>query len=212
MTTATLPRRLLRPVATRPARRSMLFGFGATFVLGLLVLVGASASIAISAGSTALRGVTVGGVELGGLERAAAAERLAQELPSLSAGQTVISVGDAEEVVPYADFGRGYDTDAMLDAAFAIGRGGNPLLDGISRLRTLAHTSSLPVVVHAYDPDALARVSAQVAGAISHPPVEAAVIRDGTSFSVRPSETGSAIQAGAIAAAAATPDPTCVSS
>lgn len=211
MTTATLPRRLLRPLATRSVRRSMLMSFGGTLLLGLLVLVGASASIAISAGSTALRGVSVGGVELGGLERAAAAGRLAAELPSLSAGRAVISVGDAEDVVTYADLGRGYDIDAMLDAAFAIGRDGNPLLDGITRLRTVAHTTSLPVVVRAYDPDALARISTRVAAAVSHPPVEAAVTRDGTSFTVRPSETGTAIEAGAIAEAlakaAATSDP-----
>ena len=211
MTTATLPRRLLRPLATTPARRSMLVGFAGTFVLGLLVLVGASASMAISAGPTALRGVTVGGVDVAGLDRAAAADRLAQELPSLSAGQAVISVGDAEQVVSYADLGRGYDTDAMLDAAFAVGRSRNPIVDGISRLRTLAHTTSLPVVVHAYDPDALARIVASVADAISHPPVEAAVIRDGNSFTVRPSDAGTALEPTAIAdalvTAAATADP-----
>ena len=73
MTTATLSRRFIRPMATRPARRSMLVGFSATLALGLLVLVGASVGVAVSAGSTSSRGVNVAGVELSGLDRSAAA-------------------------------------------------------------------------------------------------------------------------------------------
>ena len=211
MTTATLPRRFMRPVATAPARRSMLIGFGATIFLGLLVLIGMSVAIGASAGANILRGVTVGGVELGGLTRAQAADRLAAELPSLSAGAAVIRVGDMEETVSYADLGRGYEMDAMLDSALAVGRGGNPIGDGLGRLRTLANPTTLPVIVHAYDADALASLSASVAEAVSHPPVEGAVLRDGTAFTVRPSELGTVVDAAtvssALAAAVDTPDP-----
>ena len=203
MTTATLPRRFMRPVATPPARRSMLIGFGATLILGLLVLVGMSTAIGASAGANVLRGVAVGGVELGGLDRAQAADRLAAELPSLASGQAIIRVGEMEEAVAYADLGRGYEMDAMLDSAFAIGRGGNPISDGIGRLRTLANPTTLPVIVHAYDPDALSEISAAVARAVSHPPVEGAVLRDGTTFTVRASVPGTVVDAGAVSAALA---------
>lgn len=203
MTTATLPRRFMRPVATPPARRSMLIGFGATLTLGLLVLVGMSTAIGASAGANVLRGVAVGGVELGGLDRAQAADRLAAELPSLASGQAIIRVGEMEEAVAYADLGRGYEMDAMLDSAFAIGRGGNPISDGIGRLRTLANPTTLPVIVHAYDPDALSEISAAVARAVSHPPVEGAVLRDGTTFTVRASVPGTVVDAGAVSAALA---------
>jgi vancomycin resistance protein YoaR len=204
MTTATLPRRFMRPVATPPARRSMLIGFGATLALGLLVLVGMSTAIGASAGASVLRGVAVGGVELGGLDRADAADRLAAELPSLATGAATIRVGETEEAVAYADLGRGYDMDAMLDAAMAVGRVGDPISDGIGRLRTLVHPTTLPVVVHPYDPDALTGLSAAVARAVSHPPVEAAVIRDGTKFTVRPSELGIVIDATTVSAALGT--------
>lgn len=201
MTTATLPRRFMRPVASAPARRSMLIGFGATLVLGILLLIGMSTAIGASAGANVLRGVTVGGVELGGLTRAQAAERLGARLPSLSAGEAVIRVADVEQRVAYADLGRGYDLDAMVDSALAVGRGGNPLADGIGRLRTLANPTVLPLVVHAYDPDALATISASVADAVSHPPVEGAVLRDGTTFTVRPSELGTVVDAATVSAA-----------
>lgn len=211
MTTATLPRRFMRPVATAPARRSMLIGFGATLALGLLVLVGMATAIGASAGANVLRGVSVGGVPVGGLTRAQAAEHLAAQLPSLAAGKAVIRVADMEQRVAYADLGRGYDMDAMLDSALSVGRGGNPLTDGISRLRTLAHATALPVVVHAYDDEALASISASVAEAVSHPPVEGAVLRDGTAFTVRNSELGTVVDpetvSAALAAAVDSPDP-----
>jgi vancomycin resistance protein YoaR len=201
MTTATLSRRLIRPMATRPARRSMLVGFGATLAIGLLVLVGASVGVAVSAGSTVLKGVNVAGVELTGLDRAAAAARLEDGLPALDTGAAVVSVGDTEIPVAYADLGRGYETDAMLDTAFSVGRSGNPLADAVDRLRSLIHPTTLPVVVHAYDADALASIAGDVATEISHPPREAAVLRDGAAFSVRESAEGRGIAGTDVAAA-----------
>lgn len=198
MTTATLPRRFMRPVATSPARRSLLIGFGATLAVGLLLIIGLSTVIAVSAGETVLRGVSVGGVNLAGLDRQAAIERLSSELPSLSTGQAVISVGDEQAVVPYADLGRAYELDAMVDAAFAVGRGGDPISDGIGRLRTLANPTTLPVIVHPYDAEALERVSGEISHAMSRPPVEAAVLRDGATFSVRASQAGTVVDAATI--------------
>ena len=204
MTTATLPRRFMRPMATAPARRSMLIGFVATLAAGLLLLVGISAAVGISAGPAALPGVSVGGVSISGLDRAAASDRLAEELPSLSAGKAIISVDGTDQVVAFADLGRGYEMDAMLDAAFAVGRGQNPLTDGIIRLRSLAHATSLPVIVHPFDADALAAISAEIAERVTHPPVEAFVAAEGTTFAVSPSEDGSVLEAAAVEEALAT--------
>ena len=201
MTTATLPRRFMRPIATAPARRSMLIGFGATLLAGVVLLLAASVAIGLAAGSTVLGGVSLGGVDVAGLDRAAAAERLAAQLPSLSSGSAVIEVGDSEEVVPFADLGRGYETDAMLDAAFAVGRSGNPIADGIGRLRSLANTTALPVIVHAYDTEALDAISTEIARRVSYWPVEAAATRNDLEFVVRPSEEGRSLAAADVAAA-----------
>ena len=203
MTTATMPRRIMRPVATPPARRSMLLGFGVTLAAGLALLVGTSVAIGVSAGAAVMNGVTVGGVNLAGLDRAAAAERLRAELPSVSAGQAVLTIQDASEVVSYESLGRAYELDAMVDAALGVGRAGDPVTDAVSRLRTLAHPTALPVIVHAYDPDALAAIAGDIASRVSHPPVEAAVMRAGTAFAVRASDPGSVLEASVVADALA---------
>ena len=172
-------------------------------LLGLLVGVGASVAIGLSSASAVLPGVSVGGVDLGGLDREAAADRLTGTLPSLSAGRAVITVGDIERERSYADLGRGYELDAMLDAAFAVGRTGNPIADGIARLRNLAQPVVLPVVVRAYEPEALASLSTEVAGEVNRRPVEALVVRDGIDFVVGASEAGRQIDAGSIEQAVA---------
>ena len=203
MTTATMPRRIMRPVATSPARRSMLLGFGLTLAAGLALLVGTSLAIGVSAGTGVMNGVTVGGVSLAGLDRAAAAERLRAELPSVSAGQAVLTIQDASEVVSYESLGRAYELDAMVDAALGVGRAGHPVTDAVGRLRTLAHPTSLPVIVHAYDPEALATIAGDIATRVSRPPVEAAVLRAGTAFAVRASDPGSVLEASVVADALA---------
>ena len=201
MTTITVPGRLTAPVTSRPARRALVLGFGVTFLLGLALLAATSLSIAAMATGTVLPGVTVGGVEVGGLDREAAAARLAAALPSVSSGSATIQVDGESEVVPYADLGRRYETDAMVDAALGVGRADDPLADGIARLRTLVHPESLPVLVHAYDADALARAAAAIAKRHTVDPVNATVTRNGATFTVSASMDGRVLEADAVASA-----------
>jgi len=201
MTTITLPRRLIRPVATRPARRSFLIGFFSTLAAGVLALAGASTIVGITADGQVLSGVRVGGVAVGGLTRAEAEARLSQQLPSLSAGSATIVAGGVEETVTYADLGRGYELDAMVGAALGVGREDGPIAAGIARLRTLVRTTSLPVVVHAFDADALEAAALRVARAVSIHPIEAAVIGD--AYDVRPAADGRVLGADAVRGALA---------
>ena len=200
MTTMTLPGRLMRPVATPPARRATLVGFAATLLGGLLIIAAISAAIAIAAADRILPGISVGGVELSGLSPAAAAERLTAELPSLSSGEASLVVGEEEATVGYAEIGRGYETEAMVDAAFGIGRDGNLVADGLDRLRTVANPVTLPILVHAYDANALERVSADIAERFTNPAVDAAVVADGATYEVTPSESGVVLEAAAVSA------------
>jgi vancomycin resistance protein YoaR len=179
----------------------MLIGFGATLAIGLLLLAAASAAVGIAAGANVLGGVNVAGVELAGLDRSAASSRLSDELPALDNGRAVLAVGDTEISVPYADLGRGYETAAMVDAAYGVGRSGNAIADGIDRLRSLVHETTLPVLVHPYDDDALAAIAAGVVADMSHPPREAAVLRDGATFTVRDSSDGRGLAEADVAAA-----------
>ena len=196
MTTLTLPRRIIRPVATPPARRSMLIGFVATLAFGLAALVLLSVGIGVASEGQVLAGVRVGGVDVGGMEREAARARLVERLPALDAGRAVLVADGVEEVVTYAELGRRYELDAMLDAALDVGRDGGALPDGIARLRMLARPTSLPVVVHPFDEDALEAVAARVSQAVSLEPVDARVEVD--SFLVVPAVEGRVLEAAAV--------------
>jgi vancomycin resistance protein YoaR len=201
MTTATLPRRIMRPVATAPARRSVLIGFIVTLAIGLLALGATSIAIGVTSQDQVLSGVRVADVELGGLTRAEAETRLVAELPALDTGTAAIVAGGVEETVSFDELGRRYELDAMLDQAMGIGREGGPFADGIARLRSLAQVTSLPVIVHAYDAEALDAAAERVARAVTIHPVEARVERDG--FTVRPSEDGRVLKADAVRSAIA---------
>ncbi len=209
MTTATLQRRLIAPVGSAPARRSMLIGFFATLGVGLLALMLLSVGIGVANEGRVLAGVRVGGVEIGGMGREAARARLVEGLPALDAGRAVIVADGVEETVTYAELGRGYALDAMLDAALGVGRDGGPLADGIVRLRTLAHDTSLPVIVRPFDPAALDVVSARLSRAVLLSPVEARV--DRVRLRVQPAADGRILAAetirDAIATAVDTTDP-----
>lgn len=205
MTTLTMPRRLMRPVATRPARRSMAIGLVVGLAAGVLLLVGLSLAIGITSAEKVMPGVHVAGVDVGGLDRASAESRLAAQLSSLGTGSATLVIDEIEHVVAYDELGRRYELDAMVDAALAVARNGDPLSDGVHRLRSLVHATAMPVIVHGYDERALDRVAATLAERAEIAPVDATVIRDGARFDVSPSRDGRALEASAVRAALAAP-------
>jgi vancomycin resistance protein YoaR len=179
----------------------MLVGFLATLGLGLLLLAGTSMAIGVSSQDRVLSGVRIADVELGGLTRAEAEARLVAQLPAVDAGAATIVAGEVEETVSFADLGRRYELDAMLDAALGVGRNGGAIPDGVARLRSLVRQASLPILVHTFDAEALDAAAERVAGAVSIHPVEAHVEHDG--FAVRASEDGRLLQADAVRTAIA---------
>ncbi|HUH16983.1 MAG TPA: peptidoglycan binding domain-containing protein, partial [Methylomirabilota bacterium] len=201
MTTITMPRRLMRPMASPPERRAVLIGFFATLGAALLLLATISLSVGFATAGTVLSGVSVGGVQLAGLDRAAAEDRLRERLPSMADGQVTILVGDVQRVVAYADIGRQYEIGSMVDAAFGVGRDGNPLTDGIVRLRSFTTPTSLPVLVRGHDADALLRISSMMSNGLGQSATNAAVHPDGLTFEVTPSRDGRRVDAAAIRAA-----------
>ena len=192
MTTATLPGRLARPITSRPLR-SALTGFFATLAVGLIAIASSSAAMAVAYDDRVLSGVSVGGIDVSGLDRASARERLVERLPSMSSGQAVIVADGEERVVGFADLGREYDLERMLDSAFRIARGEGVLADGIERLRSLVHATSIDVAVRPYDDARLAQAATQVAESVTTHPVEGYV--DPLTFDVHPSTAGQVLAA-----------------
>ncbi len=211
MTTITMPRRLMRPLSTRPARRGVLLGFFGTLLAGAILTVGLTAGLGVAWASTVLPGVSVGGVSLAGLDASEAARRLEERLPSLSSGSVTISAGERSDELSFADLGRRWDVEGMVASAMAVGHGDNPISDGLGRLRALVHPTTLPVAVHPYDADALERISAEIAAALGTEPTDSVVSLDGSSFTASTARPGRAVEtsavAAALAAAADTTDP-----
>lgn len=214
MTTITVPTRLMRPVASRPARRGVLIGFAGTLIAGILVIAAISIAVGAAAAGTILPGVTVAGIDLGGLDRPAATERLSGALPSQSQGRASVAIDGERVAIDYADLGRRYDLPAMVDAAFGFGRDGDPLTDAIARLRLLVNPATLPVLVHPFDADALDAAAAEIAERFTVRAVDAAVTAEGATFAVSPSQAGMTLEADAVrsalAAALDTTDPASV--
>ena len=159
--------------------------FAATLVI--LVVIGGAAAMAYERmhSDRVLPGVSVAGVEVGGLSRAEAESRIRAGLPDLSDGQLTVRLGDRTETITYAAVGRDYDMDAILDSAFGVGRGAGIL----EQLQTL--TSGVTVPFHiTWDHDELTdRVNAIVAG-VEADPVDATLSRTGAAYTVTPSEQG----------------------
>jgi vancomycin resistance protein YoaR len=196
MTTTSLPHPRFGLV--RPSLRSAVIGFAVTFLAGLAALAGASLLVALLAGSRVMPGVSVGGVEIGGLGREAARERLSQELPSLSSGALTVRLDGESLSVPYQQIGRGYELDLMLDSALAIGRDPDPFAAGVARLRSLARGTSLPVAVHAHDDGAIEAVVAAVAERFTRLASSASVTLDGDRFVVTPAQAGRRVDLAAL--------------
>ena len=193
MTTATMGRRLGLPALRPPTWRSAALGFSATFGFALVAIAVTSVAVAAMSQGAVLPRVAVGGVSVAGLDRSEAANALESVLPSLTDGEAVIAVGEDTAVIAYGEVGRRYDLDAMVADAYAIGRSGNPLTDTIARLRSVFAGTDLPVRVHAFDEERLDRAVAAAATELSYTAVDAAVTRDGTTFTVTPSTVGRGI-------------------
>jgi vancomycin resistance protein YoaR len=204
MTTITVPTRLMRPVATWPARRAVLIGFVATLLSGIVAAAALSLTVAAAPAGTVLPGLTVGGVDIGGLDRTAAAQRLTDALPAMEAGEAIVVVDGEPRVIPFDELGRQYELEAMVDAALALGRAEHPLTDAIARLRNLANPASLPLLVHQYDRDRLDAVAAAIAARATTGAVDATVTRTGATFTVHPSLPGTSLEAEDVRAALAT--------
>src|SRR5260221_11211138 len=112
----------------RPSARRT---FAVAFVIGLVaaVLLGVGALYAYDRQFTGpiLPGVHVGTVDRSGLDADEARSALESAYGSLSDGRLVLTAVPGEQIVTYAEIGRGPDIDAMLDEAIAVGRDGSPV-------------------------------------------------------------------------------------
>ena len=170
MTTLTA---LVRPAILLQAGsplRGLLLGFFGTLAAGIMLLAAISIGVSVANAGRIMPGVRVGGIDVGGLDRAAAASRLEARLPSLASGSLVVRIGEETVQVPLGDLHRAYEMDVMLDAAYGVARSGDLVADALARLRVLAISNSIPPSVQS---DAGVAVDAVVGDLVARFSVEA---------------------------------------
>jgi vancomycin resistance protein YoaR len=187
----------------RPVRR-----FLVAFVASLLA-VGALTSLALVAFGAAfegrvLPGVRVGDVDLSGLDRAGAVTALDAAYADLGRGRIVIHTEAGDTSVPFRDFARRPDTEAMADAALAVGRAGDPLDQAVARVR-IAIDGRVLTPQLTFDEASLATVLERRLARFEEEPVDARLSITRRAITVAPSRPGRtfdipALQAEALAA------------
>ncbi len=186
------------PPARPRRRRSLAFRFGVSFVLGFVLAAGVGVGVLYAWGQQydgrVLPGVRVGSTELGGLTREQAATEIANAYRSFATGQITLTGPDGQvTTISYADVGRGPGTSALVDAALAAGRQGEPLADLIGEPQAAIHGMALDSSV-AYDRDKLAAAVETLAAKIDQTPADASVSAgQGGTFSVSPAKDGRAV-------------------
>ena len=107
-----------------PRRPRAAVRFGVAFLVGLIaaLALGAGALYAYDQQYTGkiLPGVRVGNIELAGLTREQAVERVADEYHSVGEGAIQLNTPDGPLQVPYELIERHVDADALVDAALGV--------------------------------------------------------------------------------------------
>ncbi len=185
--------------------RSTRLRFAVAFVLGVALVVGAGGGALYAYGQQftgrILPGVHVGDTDLSGLSPEATVATLEAAYGSLATGQVLLAGPDGDLTIGYAELGRRPDTTAMVEAALAAGRRGEPVADLIGAPQTAIRGVTLePSVTH--DPARLTEAVDAVAKAINRTPVNATVaVEDDGTYTTTPSVEGRVVDRAALTAA-----------
>ncbi len=179
----------------------VVMAFVGGFILCLLIAAGALLAHDASLDGRVLPGVSIGGVDLSGLDRAGATTALADAFGHLGEGRVVVRTMAGDVAIPFADFGRRAEIDAMVDDALRTGRSGTLVERAVAEVRLAMHGVSM-APRFSFDKAALAaRIRAAVA-AQDRPPVDSTVAMTPTSIDVTPASAGRTFDAaGAVDAA-----------
>jgi vancomycin resistance protein YoaR len=190
--TTTTPDTILIPAPDTP-RPSTRLRFGVAFLVGLL------ASMAIGAGALyaydrqfvgrILPGVSIGSLNLSGLDAVAAGAAIRQTYGFLGDGSLTIRGAGRQTTVTFEEIGRGPDVEAMVAEALGVGREGNPVERVIADAQTALRGVSLAPKV-TFDADLLAERVLGFSDSLAREPKDAWVSLVGRTFAVVPAIEG----------------------
>jgi vancomycin resistance protein YoaR len=174
----------------RGAGLILAFAAGVIGVLALFLII--AFSFSGSYNNRVLPGVKVGNVDLSGSTRDEAIKKIQDGYAYLSQGQVIVTTPVGTATIGFAEAGRAPDTEAMADAALAVGHSGGGLGDAITSLHSALFGESVPVVVQV-DPNALAQRLHELVVKNNVAAKDAQVTGKDGSFSFTPSSTGRSI-------------------
>jgi vancomycin resistance protein YoaR len=166
----------------------------AAFGIALLVVFAVGAGFAVgyqqAFANRVIPGVTVDGVSIGGMDRAAAESRLRAALPDPGSGSLVLRSSTGDTSVPFSKLGRAYDYGALLDVALGVGHGADLPSMVAEDLRALVRGEPVTPQL-TYDHSALDAAVAGVAGTHDAGATNASVSLDPSgNFVLRPATGG----------------------
>jgi vancomycin resistance protein YoaR len=193
----TLDRRRLIRVA-RPGRKFLAFVVATG--LGVALIAGGVAAYHQTLVERILPGVSVAGVDVGGLAPDSARALLAERLQGLAGGGLSVRTSIGSTTIAFADVGRTPDIDAMVADAYAVGHGGSWLDETAAGLRLRLQPEAVSLRLN-YDHDRAAAAVTAFAQKMALGSIDASVLQTGPGFRVIPAVDGSRVDESAAIAA-----------
>ena len=191
------------PTTNRPRPRAAL-RFAIAFLVGLIAAmalgVGALYAYDQQYQGRILPGVRVADIDLAGLTREEAVERVATKYAFVGEGAIQVNTPDGPLKVPYRLLQRRVDAEALVDAALGVGRSGSAVDRVIAGARTAMRGASIEPTV-SFDAEAVARNIERLARTLDRDPVDAFVTTTKKGFELtegsdgRTSDAAAAIEA-----------------
>ncbi|MFW5748862.1 MAG: VanW family protein [Chloroflexota bacterium] len=159
------------------------------FTLLLLLLVILIGVFRISYTERITPGVTVFGVDLGGMTRESAINTLAGRFSYDDSAVYTFRHGDDAWQFTAGELGLTFDTAATVDEALAVGAGDN-FIGGLLNQADAWFSGQAIAPIIKYDQNMAVERLMRIAEVINRPPQDAALVINGTSVSTTPGQTG----------------------
>jgi vancomycin resistance protein YoaR len=182
----------------RPGRGARRFVVG--ILLGIAVVLVGLIAFRQSYADRILPGVRIGGVDVGGLNRADARAALVAALGPLEEGKVTVGSWVGSIDISYAQVGRKVDYDAMVDSAALVGREDTPVAETFTGLRLLVEPVSMPPVL-SVDRGRLDAALASYGRAVARGTLDASVLTTKSGYVIRHQMNGVKVDTTAVAPA-----------